>query len=123
MKTQIKAEELRINNWVFNEYTRQPQQTYPMMIAQIASLEKEGKEVMMSGLPITEELLLKAGFIKDGVLSFDKWSHPDNGHQLVPRADGIWVYRVPGVSLVDIRYIHQLQNIFYWLSGGKELTL
>lgn len=140
MNTQIKAEELRVGNLIeyngavvpvsrIDDLNTLPELGYKGSV----SIPEywNGKLLYHTGVwlanckpvPITEDLLLKAGFVKEIDTILGRYVHPDGRHHVVPRGDGVWVYRVPGVSLVDIRYIHQLQNLFYWLSGGKELTL
>lgn len=82
----------------------------------------------LAGIPITEDILLKCGFeqvdaqysttlkmFKKDLLYFelfkDKivWSGLDRhaGHD----------------ERLDIKFLHELQNIYYWLSGKKELEV
>lgn len=128
MNTQIKAEDLRIGNYLDRNGLMQVTAIHKAKIKIYDHFNKMQHEYFFmadtfNGLPITEELLLKAGFERAFTHSvYPKYVHPDGLHQIAPREDGVFVYRVPGVSLVDIRYIHQLQNLYFALTG-KELTL
>lgn len=51
----MEAKELRIGNWLYNEYTKQYFQVYPMFIHQ---LSKSNDKNFIS-VPLTEEILLK----------------------------------------------------------------
>lgn len=79
-------------------------------------IEPEYKFEHLYGIPITEEWLLKLGFEKgDKVYGHDKSRH----HIVINEG---FVYRVPGVSLRRIQYVHQLQNLYFALAG-EELTI
>lgn len=129
----MKASELRIGNWVFNQYTRKPQQTYPMMIAQIASLEKEGKEVMMQGVKITADWLLSFGFERDLKYSYILKKQLFDRHHFLIYDQNVFQFRMIAMSQgleetfylgsrTEPRYIHQLQNLYFALTG-EELVI
>lgn len=67
---------------------------------------------LLKPIPITEEVLLKCGFEKEGVFHF--WIK----HLLIWNpSEGLFVHDKTGVQ---IKYLHQLQNLYYCFTG-KEL--
>lgn len=104
----MKANELRLGNWV-----QKHGEQYQCGSATIMMLEREESDV--KPIPLTEEWLLRLGFDNDDVNRFYK--------------DGIYIlfYNV-GCSIlhnqlhVNIFYVHQLQNLYFALTG-EELTL
>lgn len=63
-------------------------------------------------IEITPEWLGKCGFM------FDEYHFQHkNMHHIVCHPEGGYIYRVPGVSLVEVKYVHQIQNLFYALTG------
>jgi len=103
----MEANELRIGNFV----------EYNGFVRTIVSLNL-GTEVNALPIPLTEEWLLKFGFIK--VLDYPCFRL--EGLQIEFNGfDSQW-----GSGLLDektvIKYVHQLQNLFFALKG-KELTL
>ncbi|MBP1165050.1 hypothetical protein JOE44_001934 [Chryseobacterium sp. PvR013] len=103
----MEASELRIGNFV----------EYNGFVRNIVSLNL-GTEVNALPIPLTEEWLLKFGFIK--VLDYPCFRL--EGLQIEFNGfDSQW-----GSGLLDektvIKYVHQLQNLFFALKG-KELTI
>lgn len=78
----------------------------------------------IKGVVLSREWLERLGFKQDGekdeITGEFLYKH-NNRHHLYG-SNGLWIYRVPGVSLVSIQYVHQLQNIFYMLTG-KECSI
>ena len=128
----ISANELRIGNWVnvLHPFTNKwnPEK---IKAKTILNLEENGKNSLMinnfSPIPITEEWLLKFGFGKDN--EFDN-HFIDNGslkNEIIRIATdsnyftidlfGGQVFEIP-----NIKHIHQLQNLYFSLTG-KELEL
>jgi len=106
----MKAEELRINNWVKDE-------NGPYQIKGEHLDEDNFPTIQTWEIPLTEEWLLKFGFENwdknkwvdsNSVLTISK--NDDNFLCLINQRD------------VDILYVHQLQNLYFALTG-KELTL
>jgi hypothetical protein len=112
------------------------------------------KYTEISGIPLTEELLLKMGFVElqdrppddDNYLNdyplehiYDKgdynvfFAKNDFWVAALRKDDKIWalVYENAGydehahiyTQIPEIASVHVLQNIYYFLSGGQELTL
>lgn len=132
----MKAEELRIGNWVYNSTTRNNMQVYPMMIPQLYNIEKEYgslKDSNIKPISLSEEILVKCGFTK---VTLDS-NNPEEGHYYSLRLlddkycdislvggdkNGIFeVYLFPYEN-IRFQYLHQLQNLFHALTG-KELEV
>ena len=77
-----------------------------------------------SPIPITPEILENAGFIK-GEIEFDKrykwYDHKDymDDMRFEVEPDGLFL---KNCSISPIRYLHQLQNLFYLITG-EELEI
>jgi len=124
----IHSKELRINNWVFNYYTQKPQQVYPMMIAQLATIEEDGADSMMHGVPLTEDILTNNGWILKQKESLKIYHYPEFSYfRIIFYENGEWILGMDCNPLIhvlsdDLKYIHQLQNAFYAVSL-KELPI
>lgn len=68
----------------------------------------------MEGIPITDEWLKKYKFRHDRVMH--EFRLVGVGHHIILR-EGKYIYRVPGCSLREIKFVHELQNLFYILTG------
>lgn len=72
----------------------------------------------LRSIPLTEEWLLKFGF-SDGYTEFKK------GWFVICSEDGIFYFQFENYSVefpdVKIKYVHQLQNLYFALTG-EELT-
>lgn len=134
--TQIKAEELRIGNLVRHKSVwsyRQPD-TGPFTEFEFKWEESDwfaiGESLMLVAylepVPITEELLLKAGFVKhinnDSFFYSKTWGN--NGVEIVTYSEVYqsFCYQLCQSKEKVMQYFHQLQNLYFALTG-KELTL
>lgn len=125
----IKAEELRIGNWVYDgDKTR-----FPMYIQTIGEdyvyLNFPGNEgdiwesspEELQGIPLSEELLEKMGFRFNG---YGLWSKTANGRKVSINIKREFVAIEAFLDrLCDcrctchgIKYLHDLQNLFYTIS-------
>jgi hypothetical protein len=112
----MKATELRIGNWVLDEYADGSRYKTKVGIEQIEYPHN------CQPIPLTEDILLKCGFewVKEAFGYFDKlhaayiW---DNGdveiHPFCTNDKDCWV---------KIKYLHQLQNLYFALTG-EELNV
>lgn len=127
----MKASELRIGNWVKNTWSSdQAMQVYPMMISQIATLEKEqnGENASnIQALPITQEWLEKFGFIEDPedhwsmILTLGKCTNQYLSTSFT--RNNVTLYDRQKLSTgIHVAYVHQLQNLYFALTG-EELTI
>lgn len=123
--TQIKASDLRIGNLVKEGDTGI---LFKANIYIISWFLQYNQKDRYSPVPITEELLLKAGFTK--TIGF--WiKFGDDSFEVSPM-DGKWFIYFRNFNKgtlddfvclrKDVLYWHTLQNLFYSITG-KELTL
>ena len=113
----MEAKDLRIGNWVY-----------------LSSHKKDIGEVhlgfnntnldLFEPIELTEEWLLKFGFWYDGNQQEARYNISMMGYDCVliegKRAFEFWVD--DEYCLVDIKYVHELQNLYKVLTGG-ELTI
>lgn len=118
----IKASELRIGNWVMNPNTKTKHK-----ISSIDLNDMELKYKEREGILLTQEILEKCAFTKHSN-SNEFWNHwvAKNGWDI-----GEWVHnsKVAGFeekgvcywveNYVAIRYVHQLQNLFFALTNEE----
>lgn len=109
----MKTNELRIGNWVkFNGCLVQIRELQYMSKLDVY-LDSNVNVATYKPIPLTEEILLKCGFDKYMI---------DNLYQL-----GCWqvyfedtpIFRIIGCSLCEVKYLHQLQNIYYALTNQE----
>lgn len=130
----MRASELRIGNLIrqtFNPITnlRSIQEVTGMFIQQCHKLENYGSgNINHEGIPITEDWLSKFGFNKT-IMGMSKET---DGMQIILQIDAQFYYPTifqytelsseteQAVSLNRIEHIHQLQNLYFALTG-KEL--
>jgi len=126
----MKANELRIGNLVYyeseNDYNKLEKYLCKIDGEDIHKIDREENYANShKPIPLTEEWLLKFGFEKDGfdwiiklhydtelILNFGKYSNA----VIQDNEDG------DSISLHNPKYVHQLQNLFFALTG-KELTI
>jgi hypothetical protein len=117
------ANELRIGNWV---YWNGPSSKEKALIYSITKDEiifycgDSGLIEEIEGIPLTPKRLLKLGFIEfeDKTFIHDSLRYSD---KFKLREDGVLVYVTSEVYITDLKYVHQLQNLFFELTR-KELT-
>lgn len=89
----------------------------------LLEVEKPNTEALFSvtPIPLTEEWLLKTGFKKDG----SKYLHGGGGRKSLIIWEGLYVFffsDFSGHDSIKITHVHQLQNLYFALTG-KELTI
>jgi len=113
----MKANELRIGNWVYCNHSLMRVNKIEDTIFGIIGGGTELK--IYQPIPLTEEWLLKFGFLKVAGL----WSYNNGNQEFVFNEDHISVI-IEGqwMSLNHIKNVHQLQNLYFALTG-EELTI
>lgn len=120
----MKNTELRIGNWVDAGY--EILNPYHQIKAADFSYLEDGREV--NGIPLTPEILEKAGFVIGEDLNHTKYYDDKKGDtnlQVKDWSDSFCLgikYGDKFISLTHIQHIHQLQNLYYALTG-QELTI
>jgi hypothetical protein len=127
----MKANQLRIGNWVMSanyKKIKREIKDYSVEVIRagdIHHLETFPNSKSIKPIPLTEEWLLKFGFKKD--TKYD-WELKVNGVLFYGMCDdtqpvntGIGILNLPD-SIINIQHVHQLQNLYFALTG-EELTI
>jgi hypothetical protein len=116
----MKANELRIGNLLmFTDFPARKERVICGADISYAEKEPDWLDAFWTPIPLTEELLLRFGFVDDLANGFDL-----NGIHIEFILGVGFVFYIDGVfgnSLV-IESVHQLQNLYFALTG-QELEL
>ena len=115
----MKAQELRINNWVIDKLYEKPIQFKSFY----GLVNVENKPEQFEPIPLTPEILEKCGFVEK---LNRQWSFGENpithDYMITVRyskiIDGFYYQN----AHFRLRHLHQLQNLFYSLCG-EELVV
>ena len=119
----MKANELRIGNWVNDESNTMPYQIRPNDIFPLSMIENKGKA---KPIPLTPEILGKAGFEKEPK-KIDIYSK-SRIRLWVGFGGRCLAYLIEEGTTTghyipnDIDFVHQLQNLYFTLTG-EELQI
>jgi hypothetical protein len=135
-RPRITANELRIGSWIYIPQTKTNEQ--------IGVIEENGRFTTkdykssyssiecLEPIPLTEEWLLKFGFMEfKGGISLDNeeftltYTHKNTDKTIlleVTREDEWGRHQYTCIVLNHIKYVHQLQNLYFALTG-KELEM
>ena len=115
----MKANELRILNWVYTPIGITAFD--PIQVTLFGILEHHIKD-LYKPIPLTEEWLLKFGFYKRAEHSFDFWKNSMWKLEEYKNKEYYLLYHCSEeVDCTMIKYVHQLQNLYFALTG-EELT-
>jgi len=115
----IKASELRVKNLVWSVYDKSE---YYIKGSDIMCLDEDSDPHVFNAIPITEEWLLKLGFrIKHKYGNLNVLHSPCEMFYFELRDFSIKNYS-GGRDIIKIKSVHQLQNLYYSLTG-TELEL
>lgn len=121
----MKAQELRIGNYYLS---------FGIDLKQVETLSKDKVLIDFNPIPLTEEWLVKFGFeLKAKEFNFwgkNGWHisntngsfQKDTGDVIVQEEWYLFIADKPVHMLPKIQYVHQLQNLYFSLTG-EELTL
>lgn len=140
----MRANELRINNWVFNTTTCEYMLVYPMMIHQLSEIErKHGSldESNIKPIPLTEEMFSPEyfeidtasgsynGTAKRFVYLYDSESNNDNDaygaccHFALYNGKFYYYTSIDlnyyGYLEREVKYLHEVQNIIFALTNTE----
>ncbi len=126
----MNAKELRIGNWILLETQVTLPSWHRVMPKDIYDIS-EGLITLqsLSPIPLTPEILEKAGFVRPSEIRDASWdAYILNGLMalVIKRYDGWMVMNYDGsfFSSVILKYLHQLQNLYFALTGTElEITL
>ena len=116
----MKANELRIGNWVKYFYPVMELDIPEYQVENGADIQVHDNHNVFQPIPLTEEWLVKFGMVKKMTV-FEK---EKNSMFAVKEWEGDYVIfwgdnRLPKV---EPKYVHQLQNLYFALTG-EELTI
>lgn len=110
----ISISEIRMGNWFF--FNGEVEQVSYIMSEHLLPVNNECYLVTNNcylseivGIPITNDVLSKCGFKN---VSDIQWQSPEDWFHCCPLND-TWVFRRAGFTLTEVRYLHQLQNIWF----------
>lgn len=124
----IHETEIRIGNWVANIHTGNP---YQLTINKMIGLLPHFRENILYVKPIqiTEDVLLKCGFTKHEATHanyFNVWiDEKETTYLSIYSNENYWIGCEDTneiVGLGKIKHLHQLQNLYFTLTG-KELQI
>ena len=111
----MKVNDLRIGNYIFNPNTKEVKQV------DIDTLIEIDKGAVYYGIYISDKWLDKLGFWHD--ISNKEYGLDDVRLYIDTDAYGLpqyvneWVFEYGLNDIVNIKYVHQLQNLFYAICG------
>lgn len=116
----IKANELRIGNYIYSSITQKYIKVHSRFFRLIESEIRVKGNSTYVGIPLTEELLLKCGFINE----FE--DEEDNSYftlknieiQKILFKEEFFLDNVNNIG-VSIKHLHQLQNLYFVLTGTE----
>jgi hypothetical protein len=117
----MKAEELRIGNKL-----QTPDGSFfnvTIHVLHTIYTWNASENLLPKGIPLTKEILLKAGFDKheaDSLLDYDTWWKDDC--EWLFEADGKFYQSFLNVDDNEFKYLHDLQNLYHALKH-EELTV
>jgi len=121
----MKTQELRIGNYV-NHICNDELVTdiiadvgYHLLSSPKSITSRKDSDVVkeLKPIPLTEEWSLKLGAVKSLYSNYIDFEYFE-----IYELKGLWYVEVDGVTLCELKYVHQLQNLYFALTG-KELKI
>jgi hypothetical protein len=119
----VKPNEVRIGNWLLMEYldSKYVQVTAVSDKSGIVINRAPITSSILKGIPVTPEILLKAGFYKQD----ENYYVHDESYIWIMLEDmtiGLFILPCENDADISVKYVHQLQN-FYFALTGEELKI
>jgi hypothetical protein len=126
----MKANELRIGNWIMAFPITFPQQVIDVMCDSVNTENGQGMHYGdVDPIPLTEEWLLKFGFEKPKeehrYNTWEKYIAPNRTFNILPPYEKKKYYGYSAnhrIGELEIKYVHQMQNLYFALTG-EELRI
>jgi hypothetical protein len=133
----IKAQELRLGNIIKANGLYEGKIVTVAAITEKGTLSEDNRVIMFEGvnagefisdceaIPLAPEWLVRLGLVKDR----NGWHLPNTQFSLTDNLFPCWLDKmlwpggIPDFHNVSLQSVHQLQNLYYWLSGGEELKI
>ena len=115
-EVKMKANELRIGNWIMIDPHNSPQQVCDVMCDCVNTENVQGAHYgLVDAIPLTEEWLFNFGF-KYRAIGTEFVGHNMILHNwILDRGYVLW-------GVVKLKHVHQLQNLYFALNG-EELKM
>jgi hypothetical protein len=128
----MNANELRIGNYIYNGFIKMngfPNYTHKVTCLNLigetqifscdinSEFDNNLKNLIPEPIPISEEWLLKFGFVEQSYINYFK-----KNDITISKDDNYYECFLGVFGTKEIKYIHQLQNLYFALTG-EELTL
>ena len=111
----IKANELRIGNYVYFENPHSDYAKIKISSNDFKNFERNNCFPNFEPIEITEKWLLKAGFKNEGVHYCKDFVHNNLKIKI-----GVEIYGYLNLKYFNhIKYVHQLQNLYFALTGSE----
>jgi hypothetical protein len=115
----IKANELRVGNWITSQYKEKP---FKVTGGLIAAMDDGMDEYSLEGIPLTPEILGRAGFEEIYKSPMHTTFYKDKISYYFWHKTNKQYADMGGNQYDHIKHLHQLQNLYFALTG-EELTL
>ena len=114
----MKATELRVGNWV--SYQGEEYQIHALGSQEANLMDGKGTHPygLLSGISLTEEWLLRLGFVDGKIIFADEFIEIENlGVDGLCSMNKFIDFGERKVEITTIQSVHQLQNLYYALTG------
>jgi hypothetical protein len=115
----VKAQELRIGNWV------ELKNSGRLKVDADNIGDVVNNPAIFNPIPLSPEVLTACGFEKIGedgyiIYEFEDEKNPNEGFRVEYEGEG-YAYYYPSNTAMDVQinYLHQLQNLYYCLTGEE----
>lgn len=118
----MKPTDLRIGNWVNFRIDGNPIRITAKDLLDAETRPLEGWQAIYKPIPLTSEMFKKNNLEEydDFAWAIEEWK--------IHIVDGVWFFDFCDEDIEDVLslqpvYVHELQNIYYIMSGGEELEI
>ena len=119
----LKATDIRIGNWYKGDCTNQ--ENHQITEKDITDLFYDPLDDYFCAIPLTEEILLKCGYELMIETEYTVNTYAINDSVRLWNINGNFtelIYEINGRKSIQIKHLHQLQNLYFALTG-EELNV
>lgn len=121
----MKANELMIDDWVYNKNIDKPMQVYPMMFSQMFRQTPDAttEDYNIFPIPLTQEILENNGFVFMTGLWYLR-TKERKPIQIVFKDNNVITLSINATPVpIGLKYVHQLQHALRLYGIKKEIEL